>query len=236
MVHARRRPVEHEVAGLQGRAVGDVRAGVVLGVRGARQRHTGARVAEGRQARAVEAGVAVGGPVAAPDVREPDLGERRPDGGGGADVRGVRRELCPAQLGPGHRGDDAARTGLRCSGLGGGRRGRRADRRQVRQYRGRADRICRRQQGEGVEADSPAGGPGCVRGVGDRNGLRDGDRCGTHRRAEPGDDQDRGERPSRDRGTADPDSPAPTSTGMVGTASLDAPVLIVVGHPSGSPR
>ena len=106
----------------------------------------------------------------------------------------------------------------------------------IRQYRGRADRICRGQQGEGVEADGPGGGPGGVRGVGDRDGLRDGDRRGTHRRAEPGDDQDRGECPSRDRGTADPDDPAPGSTGVVGTASLDAPALIVVGHLSGSPR
>ena len=228
MVHSRRRAVEHEVAGLQRRTVGDVRAGVVLGVRGARQGHARARVAEGRQARAVEPGVAVRGSVAAPHVGQADLGERRADGGGGTRVGGVRGERGLAQLRGRHRGgrrtvavavvavaaavavasrDEAivGRIGITAAGLN-----------------GRA--VGSRSSGSGTAA-----GPG-VRAVGDRHRLRDGDRGRTHRRAEAGNDQDRGQRPSRDRGATDADAP-----GAGITAGVGAPVLIVVGHLAGSP-
>ena len=71
-----------------------MRAGVVLRVRGARQVHPGRGVGEGREARAVETGVAVGRPVAAPDVRQPDLRHRGADRGLGplvGQVGGERR-------------------------------------------------------------------------------------------------------------------------------------------------
>ena len=79
MVHLCRRAVEDEVAGLQRGTLRNVRALVVLGVGRARQRDARRGVGEGGQARAVEAGVAVGRPVAAPDVGQPDLGHRRLD-------------------------------------------------------------------------------------------------------------------------------------------------------------
>ena len=86
-----------------------------------------------------------------------------------------------------------------------------------------------------AEEPGVSGGARGVRGVGDRNGLRDGDRRGAHRHAEAGNDEDRGESPSRDRGTADPDAALPDSTEVVGTTSLGAPALIVLGHLSGPP-
>ena len=91
------------------------------------------------------------------------------------------------------------------------------------------------QQGERVEPRR-GGRAGGVRGVGDRHGLRDGDRGGAHRGAEAGDDEDRRQYPPRDRGTADPDAPAPDSTEVVGATGVGARALIVVEHLSGSPR
>jgi hypothetical protein len=79
VVHLGRRAVEDEVTGLQRRTLRNVRALVVLGVGGARQRDARRRVGEGGEAGAVEAGVAVGRSVAAPDVRQPDLRHRRRD-------------------------------------------------------------------------------------------------------------------------------------------------------------
>ncbi len=93
MVNLGRRAVEDQVAGLQRRPLRNVRALVVLGVGRARQRDTGRGIGEGGQARAVEAVVAVGRPVAAPDIGEPDLGHRGPDRDLGALVGQRGREL-----------------------------------------------------------------------------------------------------------------------------------------------
>ena len=73
MMHSGRDAVEDQVAGLQLHAGGDVGAGVVLRLGGARKVDAGRRVGRGGEPGAVEADVGMRRPVPAPLVRQADL-------------------------------------------------------------------------------------------------------------------------------------------------------------------